>query len=120
MYELYSNYSPGEDIVTARAKQPISADAVVFLSTMTQIVVDIANAFNENFSNFKLTAIAPSYPTSCTEQVYRYCYPLKSPMTRRSATSMRSGDVVGISVTGSSLLVRSQGYCQIVSQSTFI
>ena len=62
MYELYSNYSPGEDIVTARAKQPISADAVFFLSTMTQIVVDIANAFNENFSNFKLTAIAPSYP----------------------------------------------------------
>jgi hypothetical protein len=29
---------------------------------MTQIVIDIANAFNENFSSFNLTAIAPSYP----------------------------------------------------------
>jgi hypothetical protein len=29
---------------------------------MTQIVIGIANAFNENFSSFNLAAIAPSHP----------------------------------------------------------
>lgn len=62
MYELYGNYIPGEDIVTARAKAQVSPDAIIFLSAMTQIVIDIADAFNANFSSFNLTAIAPSYP----------------------------------------------------------
>jgi hypothetical protein len=29
---------------------------------MTRIVIDIAYAFNENFSKFNMTAISPSYP----------------------------------------------------------
>jgi hypothetical protein len=62
MYELYSTYTPGEDIITAREKPPISPEATLFLSSMTQIVIDIAIAFNANFSSFNLTAIAPSYP----------------------------------------------------------
>jgi hypothetical protein len=62
MYQLYSNYSPGEDIITARAKPHMSPDAALVLSAMTQIIIDIAEAFNENFLTFNLTAIAPSYP----------------------------------------------------------
>ncbi|KFX90886.1 hypothetical protein V490_06225 [Pseudogymnoascus sp. VKM F-3557] len=62
MYRLYSNYSPGEDIITAQAKPHISPDAIFVLPAMTQIVIDIADAFNEMFLTFNLTAIAPSYP----------------------------------------------------------
>lgn len=62
MYELFSTYTPGEDIITARAKLPLSREATFFLSTMTQIVSDIATTFNENFASFNLVAIAPSYP----------------------------------------------------------
>lgn len=62
MYQLYSNYSPGEDIIAAREKHYISPDAILVLSAMTQIVIDIADAFNEKFLTFNFTAIAPSYP----------------------------------------------------------
>lgn len=62
MYELYSNYIPGEDVITARSNPPPTADAHMFLASMTRIVVDIAEAFNANFASFNLTAVAPSYP----------------------------------------------------------
>jgi len=53
MYKLFSNNDPSDDIVTARAKPYLSPDSELALSTMTNIVIDIANAFIEHFLDFQ-------------------------------------------------------------------
>ena len=58
---MFGSYNPTDDILIARSRLNLSHDAELVLSTMTRIVIDIAKAFNENFSNFNITAISPSY-----------------------------------------------------------
>jgi hypothetical protein len=61
MYELYSNFNPEEDIRVTRRRPYETQDAELVLSTMNRIIIDIAHATIERFSNFNLTAISPSY-----------------------------------------------------------
>ncbi|KIM99120.1 hypothetical protein OIDMADRAFT_146754 [Oidiodendron maius Zn] len=56
------SYNPVDDILIARSRLHLSRDAKLVLSTMTRIVTDIANTFNENFATFNIATISPSYP----------------------------------------------------------
>ncbi|KIN03309.1 hypothetical protein OIDMADRAFT_26023 [Oidiodendron maius Zn] len=61
IYELFSSYNPNDDILVARSQLYLSQDAKLVLSTMTRIVIDIANTFNETFDSFNIATISPSY-----------------------------------------------------------